>query len=87
MPNRSYQKGYRWERRVKAYFEGLGCVVFRQGKSRFPDLLVFSGKDRKIPVFFVECKWNKYLSKKERDASEVLQRFAPFSVAERFWLG
>ena len=39
MANKNYQKGYNFERKVKRFLEKGGWVVFRQGKSSFPDLI------------------------------------------------
>ena len=61
----SYTKGYRFEKRVQKYFEKEGWVVFRQGKSSFPDLIAI----KKGVFCFIECKYSKkgkgYLSKEE----------------------
>lgn len=86
----SYKIGYSFERRVKNYFEERGCLVFRQGKSKFPDLIVI---ERPAPgnyypnVIFVECKVNGYLNKEEKDKFEkmhdALKRHCDIMVASR----
>ena len=60
MPNKSYRKGYRFEREVQRTLEAQGYFVIRQGKSKFPDLIAIP------PVVscwtlprFIECKYNK----------------------------
>ena len=53
MPNSSYMAGYRFERRVMERLRGLGWTVFRQGKSKFPD--IFALKPGK--TWLVECKY------------------------------
>ena len=61
--NSNYLKGYRFERRVKQLLEDKGYIVFRQGKSAFPDLLVFGNDD----FMMVECKYGQHpaISKEE----------------------
>lgn len=66
---KSYQKGYRFERKVKKFLEEKGYFVIRQGKSSFPDLIAIKNKK----VIFVECKINKYLSKKEKIKAEEIK--------------
>ncbi len=76
MPNKSYQKGYRFEVRIKKHLESQGWIVFRSAKSRFPDLVcVKHGK-----IKFCECKWNKYLSREEKAKATRLIEHAPFFV-------
>ena len=60
--NKSYAKGYRFEIRVRNYLRSLGYLVFRQGKSSFPDLICIS----KHKSFVIECKVNKYICAEER---------------------
>ena len=55
MVNKSYLKGYRFEKRVQKFLEGEGWWVKRSGKSSFPDLICVSGGK----VWVVECKWTK----------------------------
>lgn len=75
--NKAYAKGYRWERQVKAMFEKQECLVIRQGKSRFPDLIVFTYDG----PMFIECKVGKYLTKGEKDASKPLLAYGKFYIA------
>lgn len=76
----SYQKGYNFERRVKKHYEKEGHLVFRQGKSAFPDLIVI-GRGRQ--VFFVECKVRGYMTKAERKMAKHLRRFGIFILVSR----
>jgi len=39
--NKSYRKGYAFERRVVSQLSRLGYFVVRQGKSAFPDIIAF----------------------------------------------
>ena len=79
MPNKSYLIGYRFENRVKKHLEKEGFVVFRQGKSAFPDLICLSEDG----TMLVECKVGKYLSKKEKERAKELAVLCPFIVAHR----
>ncbi len=70
MVNRSYKKGYNFERRVKKFLESEGYLVMRNAKSRFPDGLAVKKGD----IFLYECKVNKYLNKEEKKkAKELMQ--------------
>lgn len=40
MANKRYKQGYRFEKKVQKQLEEEGALVFRQGSSRFPDLIV-----------------------------------------------
>jgi len=80
--NRSYRKGYYFEARVRKKLEEDGWFCIRQGKSKFPDFLCV----RAMKIFkniyenrilFVECKWNKYLSKKEKKMTQELLEKIP----------
>lgn len=70
--NKQYQKGYRFEKRVQKDLEDGGFLVFRQGKSAFPDLLVFG----RGSYFLVECKYgqNPRLSKEERARFQEMKK-------------
>ena len=70
MANKSYIKGYNFERRVRQFLEREGYFVMRNPKSRFPDGLAVNRKD----IFLYECKVNKYLSKEEKKKAEELKR-------------
>lgn len=85
MVNKSYAKGYRFEKKVQKHFESDGWYVIRQGKSAFPDLVCIMGVEQHwvCNVMFVECKMNKYLSKKEKEAFKKLKEIAPCFVAWR----
>lgn len=68
MVNKNYQKGYRFQQRVKKYLEKEGYFVILSPKSRFPDgVAILEGK-----TFFFECKWNKYLTKEEKEKGKEL---------------
>ena len=61
--NKSYRIGYVFERKVKKFLEDeYGDIVFRQGKSRFPDLIDITTLGE---VAFIECKVNGRLSDEE----------------------
>jgi len=76
MPNKSYRKGYRLEKRVQKHLESNGWIIIRSAKSRFPDLVAIKhGK-----VMFVESKYNKYLSKDEKEKASRLIEHAPLYV-------
>ena len=84
-----YQKGVRFENRVKKYLESVGYYVIRQGKSAFPDLIAvmtanyvpFNSEEGKVdsvtPVRFFECKnWAKVPSNPILQLSkEEIQKF------------
>ena len=78
MVNKSYIKGYNFERTVQAELVKDGWVVVRRGKSSFPDLVCLKPKQR---AMFIECKMNKYLSKEEKERAKELLKIAPFFVA------
>jgi len=81
--NKSYRKGYNFQRRVKKYLEEKGFEVIVRPRSQFPDITAykptgvilefhFNDKEEEIVlnseayvVIDVECKVNKYLTKKE----------------------
>ena len=73
--NRLYRIGYNFEMRVKKHLEKKGWLIFRQGKSKFPDLIcikpfknLMGNISINMPqVMLVECKVGKYISEKERD--------------------
>lgn len=76
-----YRRGYSFERRVIKYFESLGYYVVRQGKSKFPDLVVLM--KNKIPLF-IECKVRGYLSEWEkREVCHLVNKGFNFQVAYR----
>lgn len=83
MPNKSYRRGYNFERRVLKFLEGKGYFVVRQAKSSFPDLIVINSSGRAI---FIECKVNGKLSYKEqKKAEEIVKKFeVPFLIAHRY---
>lgn len=72
-----YQKGYRFEIRTKKLMEKKDYVVFRQGKSAFPDLIVVKSGI----TIFIECKSHQkvpknpimLLTKDEREKAEELK--------------
>ena len=70
MVNKSYSKGYNFERRVKQFLESEGYFVMRNPKSRFPDGLAVKKDD----IFLYECKVNKYLSKEEKKKANELKK-------------
>ncbi len=60
--NRSYKKGYRFERRVKTYLEKKGYRVFRLAGSKPADLIAINNET----IYIVECKSNKYIRKEAK---------------------
>ena len=84
--NKAYIKGRTLEYRVRDFLEKNNYFVVRQAKSAFPDLIAIkiSGENMNEEGTFkrmgknvlVECKYNKYLSAKEkleiRRLSEIL---------------
>ena len=96
MVNKNYRIGYNFERRVKKVLEKAGCIVFRQGKSKFPDLICIIKKGHIVVIegqmfvtfgwgqcFIVECKVNKYLDAKEKAEAKELAKHVNFFVAYR----
>ncbi len=74
MPNRKYEKGRRFEYKVKRLFEEMGYVVIRSASSHsFADLIALKKKD----IIFIQCKDNnmslnakkKLLIQMENDSS------------------
>ena len=62
MVNQRYRKGYRFEIRVKRYFERLGYKVFRLAGSKPLDLIALS----KNEIYLIECKTGR-VTKKSRE--------------------
>lgn len=89
MPNKSYRKGYRFEKQVQKEFEKWGYLVIRQGKSKFPDLIAIPPRENEIvrKVTFVECKYNKKPTKEEVKKLIELERkydvFCLFVIKEK----
>jgi len=84
VPNRSYAKGYRFERRVMAALSKQLYKVVRQGKSRFPDLIALPERiDGMKPgnLLIVECKVNKYIRADERVAFDEWKAYGECLVA------
>ena len=65
--NKNYERGYRFEKRVQKDLQNKGYIVFRQGKSAFPDLLVFG----RYEAAMVECKYGQH----PRLSKEEIQKF------------
>ena len=69
--NKSYQKGKRFERETKIFLKNKGFLVVLQSKSVFPDIIAIEGvsiNGEVMPIVYaVECKTNKYLSRKETE--------------------
>ncbi|MBW2636195.1 MAG: restriction endonuclease [Deltaproteobacteria bacterium] len=72
MPNKRYERGRRFEYRVKRFLEGEGWVVIRAAGSKPIDLIAF--KDGTI--LFIECKKRGYIPRDQRDFQEGLARRA-----------
>ena len=85
--NKSYRKGYAFQRRVKKYLEKKGFEVIVRPRSQFPDITAYKSAEVTIEfhidakgnqttmlsepfvIFDIECKVNKYLTKKEKGAA------------------
>jgi len=67
-----YERGRRFEYRVKRFLEGEGWVVIRSAGSKPIDLVAF--KDGVI--LFIECKKRGYVPKEQREYQEGLARRA-----------
>jgi hypothetical protein len=86
----NYQIGYQFEYRVRKWLELNDVLVVRSAGSKFPDMMcvmgrimphdAFAGVNPNMP-FFVECKCNKYLSKKEKIEAGKLTNRVRFFVA------
>ncbi|RLI06466.1 hypothetical protein DRO24_04880 [Candidatus Bathyarchaeota archaeon] len=72
MPNKRYERGRRFEYRVKRFLEGEGWVVIRAAGSKPIDLVAL--KDG--VVLFIECKKRGYVPRDQRDFQEGLARRA-----------
>jgi len=70
--NRSYERGRRFEYRVKRLLEGEGWVVIRAAGSKPVDLVAL----RDGAVLFVECKKRGQVPREQRDFQEGLARRA-----------
>ncbi len=97
------KKGSVFEYKVRDYLKELGCFVTRSTVSRFPDLIAITPLVDQIElsenkgnnpaiwaepgVWFVECKSNKYLNRKEKKAlKELRQKYdiVPFVAYPRY---
>jgi len=56
MVNKAYQKGYRFERKVKLWLESLGYAVMGSKGSKFPDGFAASTVSYIFKRFYFECK-------------------------------
>ncbi|MFW6172984.1 MAG: hypothetical protein ACOC5T_04505 [Elusimicrobiota bacterium] len=86
MSNKSYQKGYRFQRRVKKYLEKRGWNVLVRPRSKFPDLHCWKKEGifnaGLYNIMEVECKMNKYLSKSEKKRGKaIVKQGVPFFIA------
>lgn len=70
MPNRNYQKGYRFERRIMSYFWKRNYYVQRAYASKGVfDIIAVPPKGRPCRAFLIQAKGDKkqgYLNPKER---------------------
>ena len=81
-----YRRGYNFEMRTKRHLEKEGYLVWRNPKSKFPDLIAIMPPTEEygLEVIFVECKVGKYLSKEEKlKAQGFIKLGFPFMVAYR----
>ena len=72
MVNKRYERGRRFEYRVKRFLEGEGWVVIRAAGSKPIDLVAFKDGE----VLFIECKKRGYVPKDQREYQEGLARRA-----------
>ena len=74
MVNKNYAKGYRMEKDIIKRLESVGYVVLRSGKSKFPDGIAVSKTSITLPkIFFWESKWNKFISKEEKQMADSIK--------------
>ena len=71
----AYEKGRRFEYRVRDYLTGLGYLVIRSPQSRSPfDLIAIMPQD--LPILLVQCKVDGVLPPSEWNALfELTQRY------------
>ena len=68
----NYERGRRFEYRVKRFLEGEGWVVIRAARSKPIDLVAL----RDGVVLFIECKKRGYVPRDQKDYQEGLARRA-----------
>jgi len=72
MPNKNYQRGYRFERRVMSYLQNKGYYCMRPWASKgLYDVLAIPPTDKNNPDFhnyplMIQCKSNGYVKPSER---------------------
>jgi len=74
----NYKKGRRFEYQVRKELEEMGLFCVRQAKSAFPDIIAVDVNC----VWVVECKYNGYLSKSEKEA--LWELYARYGVIPIF---
>ena len=90
MASRSYEIGYRFQRRVKEHMTKLGWNVIIQPKSAFPDMIcwrpIMISEALLFEINAIECKVNKYLNPDEKTKTKEIflkNRCNRFIVAYR----
>lgn len=72
MPNPKYQKGYRFEQKVRKYFEQKDCLVFRSAGSKgIADLIVIP-KYIYPHTILIQCKTNGKITKQEVEKLDAI---------------
>ena len=72
MPNRNYERGVRWERKLKKQLEAKGCTVLRTaGSHGFADLVSI---DPYGNVNFIQCK----IVKTRSMANSIIKKFQKY---------
>lgn len=69
MPNRNYERGVRWERKLKKQFESAGYIVLRTAGSHGPVDLVCIGSCGNVN--FIQCK----VVKTKAQANNLIKKF------------
>jgi Holliday junction resolvase len=75
----NYERGAKFERKVKKMLESLGLFVVRSAGSHGPvDLVALSTSK----VFLLQCKAEKYRKRRTVDMENLLRvsRFFPYSI-------
>ena len=83
MPNKSYIKGVRFERKIVNDAKRYGLIAFRSAGSHSPIDVITIDKDNKEIVLF-QCKAKSYLSKKEIEKYHALNLNGIYKVYFNF---
>lgn len=77
-------KGSRFEREVRKVLERDGYFCVRQAASAFPDLIAIADNKK---AYFIECKVNKYITKKEKEDLIEMKKYGGIAVAWPEYVG